>query len=202
MAPIPEHELWGTPEFIARMSELTSAAGTDPRARSVLKEALKMVEALESGIENGHHPLGFTPGKGDLRDCTVSEFRSNPQAKFDHRLTWRQLPPQSEGSPPAREIVDVGPRHGTPPFYERQCQILGRTMSQEVQANEVFGHRAAESGGNQAARSAALQAQWVLAMSRDGVAPMTKSTRLEAGHFGTRRSPPAGQIGVKLSKER
>ena len=98
-----------------------------------------MVEALESGIENGHHPLGFTPAKGDLRDCTVSEFRSNPQAKFDHRLTWRQLPPQSEGSPPSREIVDVGPRHGTPPFYERQCQILGRTMSQEVQANEVFG---------------------------------------------------------------
>ena len=53
MAPIPEHELWGTPEFIARMSELTSAAGTDPHARSVLKEALKMVEALERGVENG-----------------------------------------------------------------------------------------------------------------------------------------------------
>ena len=36
-----------------------------------------------------------------------------------------------------------------------------RYQAHEVQANEVFGHRAAGSGGNQAARSAALQAQRV-----------------------------------------
>ena len=195
-------ELWGTPEFLARMAALTNAAATDPNGRSILKEALKTVEGLEHGTENGHHPLGFTLGNGDLRDCTVSAFRSSPQAKLDHRITWRQLPPQSDGRPPAREIVDIGPRHGTPPYYERQCQILGRTMDHSIEGNDVFGHRAAQSGGNQAARAIALEHQRLVALSRDGMTPLAGSIRLVPSLFGARKSPAAPQRAISMSASR
>jgi hypothetical protein len=60
---------------------------------------------VESGLENGIMRSAPLQGRAMSGDVSSRSF-VEPEAELDHRFTWRQLPPQSEGSLPARSFVD------------------------------------------------------------------------------------------------
>lgn len=194
-----EHDIYLTPEFDARMQSLAKAAEHDPHAEARYKEAVRLVRNLGRGTENGHHPLTDRTAKahGDLRDCTASEFRSHPEAKLDSRIVWRQFPEQRPGAGPARELVHIGPRHETPDTYHHTIAGLGRTPTERVADNDVFGEVPYTGDRPMKDRAAALEVQRACALTREGVAPMSKSRPLNQTDFGARTgSAPASRSRI------
>ncbi len=188
------YELYVAPEFVQRLRSLAEAADKgDKRAARILDVAQGVIERLGDGTENGHHPLTDKSevGQGDLRDCTASEFRSDPQAKLDCRLVWRQLAAQKPGQGPVRELIHVGLRHETPDTYEHSIATLERDPSESLAENDVFGKNDYVGQKNTATRNAALENQRTVALARAGVAPMSKSRPLGEADFGARTSSGA-----------
>lgn len=182
------YDVYLTSAFETRMRSLAVAGDTDRHAERLQNEAARAVRRLENGKENGHHPLTDRTGdgRGDLRDCTVSEFRSDPNGKLDCRLVWRQLPEHRPGAGPVRELVHVGRRHESPDTYQQSLQILQRQPTEQVAENEPFGSPAYTGDQNGATRTAALDAQRTVALARQGVAPMATSRPLAEFDFGAR----------------
>ena len=195
------HDLYLTPEFDARMQSLAKAAEKDPQAAATYKEAVRLVRDLGRGVENGHHPLTDRTSKahGDLRDCTTSEFRSNPESRYDSRIVWRQFPEQRPGAGPARELVHLGPRHETPDTYHHTIATLGRTATGRIAENDVFGEVPYLGDKSQKHRIAALEAQRAKALAREGVAPMSTSKPLSESGFGTRTGSQSARKTRTLS---
>src|SRR6266508_4007839 len=192
--PADRHHIVAAPEFVARLEQLQTAwEGGDERAGRILTQAARLVRELGDGTDNGHHPLTDKSevGQGDLRDCTASEFRSDPQAKLDCRLVWRQLAEQEPGQGPVRELIHVGLRHETPDTYEHSIATLERDPSESLAENDVFGKNDYVGQKNTATRNAALENQRTVALARAGVAPMSKSRPLGEADFGARTSSGA-----------
>jgi hypothetical protein len=59
---------------------------------------------VESGLENGIMRSAPLQGRAMSGDVSSRSF-VEPEAELDHRFTWRQLPPQSEGSVPRRSSL-------------------------------------------------------------------------------------------------
>jgi hypothetical protein len=62
----------------------------DPAAHGHLyRETLREIEKLRTGDSDGHHPLGYESGKGDLRDCVTAYVQSTSRplgaAEFGRR---------------------------------------------------------------------------------------------------------------------
>jgi hypothetical protein len=149
---------------------------------------------LASGASDGHHVLGYEPGKGDLRDCVASKLQSDPHQKADHRLTFREIPAMNlQGHLNGRELLAVQPRHEANNIYDETTTRLGRDLHARRPELDRFGDRPASSGGNQAQRQAERDTQRAIAHAWAGQKPLTTSRPLATAEFGARdphRLPP------------
>ncbi|TCO43450.1 hypothetical protein EV646_11226 [Kribbella antiqua] len=204
MADEPRHELYLTPEFAARFNAIEQAAlNGDETAIRVYEHLVELIDNLEDGTENGHHPLTDKSwrAEGDLRDGTASEFATDPTLKRgDYRIVWRQLPPQREGGLPVRELVHVGHRRETPDFYLQTLSALERDPIVPLEENEVFGSPSYVAQKGLPSRSAALQTQLSVALARAGMTPLTRSRPLAEHQFGARESD-APESGRPLTRD-
>jgi hypothetical protein len=81
------YSISASPKFAQDLQFLRSRAMADPAAHGHLyRETLREIEKLRAGTSDGHHPLEYETGKGDLRDCVTAYVQSDPQKKADHRL--------------------------------------------------------------------------------------------------------------------
>jgi hypothetical protein len=54
------------------LERMRRQAKADPsQYRHLLRNVLRELDDLRDGTSNGHHPLGFESGKGDLRDSVT-----------------------------------------------------------------------------------------------------------------------------------
>ncbi|GAA3148501.1 putative alpha/beta-hydrolase family hydrolase [Kribbella aluminosa] len=85
--------------FAMDYRRLTAAAGRNPRGPEdyVRRQVLREMQEFAAGSSEGRHALGYESGKGDLRDCVTAYLQSDPQAKADYRLTFREMPPAAPG---------------------------------------------------------------------------------------------------------
>jgi hypothetical protein len=159
----------------------------DPAAHGHLyRETLREIEKLRTGDSDGHHPLGYESGKGDLRDCVTAYVQSDPQKKADHRLVFREIGPAAPGGQPRRELLAIKPRQGSGNIYEHTCARLNRHPADRQPGLNRFGDRAASSGGNQAQRKAELDTMRAVAQASAGQQPLSTSRPLGAAEFGRR----------------
>jgi hypothetical protein len=90
------YSISASPKFAQDLQFLRSRAMADPAAHGHLyRETLREIEKLRAGTSDGHHPLGYETGKGDLRDCVTAYVQSDPQKKADHRQVRRSVPSSS-----------------------------------------------------------------------------------------------------------
>ncbi|SDS62823.1 hypothetical protein [Microlunatus soli] len=153
---------------------------TDPNRSQLRDQMLTEIEALRHGTSDGHHPLGYSKGKGDLRDCVASKVQSDPNKRADYRLVFREMPPEQPGGLPRRELLAIKPRHGHNGVYAHLCARLHRHRNDLQPGLNVFGDRPAGSGGNQAQRKAELDAKRAVAMAYKGQRPLPTSRPLSA----------------------
>jgi len=177
-------------EFAMDFRRLTAAAekapgGPEDRLR---RNVLREMDALAAARSDGHHPLGYESGKGDLRDCVTSYVQSDPQKKADHRLAFREMPPAGPGLPPRRELLAIKPRQGSNGIYAHVSARLNRHPNDRQPGLNAFGDRPAGSGGNQAQRQAELDAKRLVAHTYAGQVPLTTSRPLDPAAFGARGS--------------
>lgn len=90
--------------FVTDLQRLSAAARRDPSGRlaRLRREVVRTIDQLRAGETDGHHPLGFESGKGDLRDCVTAYVRADPQDKPTHRLVFRETGAAEPGGLPRR----------------------------------------------------------------------------------------------------
>jgi hypothetical protein len=124
------------------LERMRRQAKADPsQYRHLLRNVLRELDDLRDGTSNGHHPLGFESGKGDLRDSVTSYIKSDPQKKDDYRLVFREMPPQRPDGPPGRELLAVKPRRGPGDIYEHSLARLSRHVNDQEPGLGVFGDK-------------------------------------------------------------
>ena len=86
----PEYEIVLGSKFVEDLQRLAADARRDPTGRGAFlrQQVLAQIKGLTEGRTDGHHPLGYEAGKGDLRDCVTCYMRSDPQKAADHRLVF------------------------------------------------------------------------------------------------------------------
>lgn len=81
MSPPSGYLLLGNRDFDLDYRRIDAAASRNPGGpEAMLRQRIvrEMVD-LASGNSNGHHALGYEPGKGDLRDCVTAYLQSAPR---------------------------------------------------------------------------------------------------------------------------
>ncbi|MFC9693072.1 hypothetical protein ACFTSF_31265 [Kribbella sp. NPDC056951] len=164
---------------------------------TLYREVLREIERLRTGAADGHHALGYEPGKGDLRDCVTVYVRSDPQAKADHRLVFREIGAAEPGQLPRRELLAIRHRRGTNNVYAHVCARLGRQVADRQPGLDRFGGREAAPGSNGSERRAELDVRRAIAHAWDGQQPL-RSSRPLAG--GTPRA--SGDGSAQVTRER
>lgn len=183
------YDIIASPKFVQDLRQIAA----DPSKAHLRKQVLKTLKDLESGASDGHHPLGYESGKGDLRDCVTAYVQSDPQQKADHRLVFRELGPATPGGNPRREMLAVRPRQGSGNIYEHTGARLKRHPHDRQPGLNAFGDRPAGSGGNQASRQAELDTTRAMAHAYPGQVPLSSSRPLSASSFGNRRPAAAAR---------
>jgi hypothetical protein len=190
MSGAQRYELVLGEKFAQDLMRLAADARSDPSKVFLRQQVMKEMRALAAGASDGHHPLGYESGKGDLRDCVTSYVQSDPQQKADHRLVFREMPPAGPGQLPRRELLAVKPRQGSGNIYEHVCARLNRHPHDRQPGLNAFGDRPAGSGGNQAQRKAELDAMRLVAHTYAGQQPLATSRPLDPASFGSRGAKP------------
>lgn len=67
----PSYELLLTREFVDDLRRLAADARRDLGRVFLRQQVLRLIDRLADGATDGHHALGYEPGKGDLRDCVT-----------------------------------------------------------------------------------------------------------------------------------
>lgn len=189
--PAARYDLWASEAFDFDYRRLSAAADRNPSGPEahLRREVVRQMKDLMSGKTDGHHALGYESGKGDLRDCVTSYLQSDPQAKADHRMVFREIGPGGPGQLPRRELLAVKPRQGSGNIYEHACARLARHPNDMQPGLDRFGRRPASSGGNQADRQAELDAKRAIAHAWAGQQPLATSRPLDLSQFGQRGTP-------------
>jgi hypothetical protein len=170
----------GVEKFHQDLHLLRQQAKANPAVyRYLYRDVLREIERLRSGTSNGHHALGYEPGKGDLRDCVTGYVQSHPERKADFRLVFREIGPAAPGELPRRELLAIKPRHGSNNIYAHVCARLNRHPVDRQSGLNRFGDRPANSGGNQATRQAELDAKRAIAHAWAGQQPLASSRPLD-----------------------
>lgn len=183
----PEYRLLGSAGFVADLARLESQVAADPKGAgaALYRNLLREIRDLAAGRSDGHHVLGFSEGKGDLRDCVASKLQSDPQQKADHRLTFREIPALNAGGVlDGRELLAVQPRQGAATIYDQTSARLGRDLHSHRPELDRFGDRPAGSGGNEAQRRAERDTRRAIAHAWSGQKPLATSRPLDPAHFG------------------
>jgi hypothetical protein len=168
------------PEFDLDYRRIDAAAQRNPGGPEAVlrRQVLRAMLDLANGRSDGHHALGYEPGKGDLRDCVTEYVRSDPQHKADLRLVFREMAPEAPGGPARRELLAIRPRHGSDNVYAHVCARLGRQVTDRQPGLDRFGEK---SGGNRAERQAELDARRAIAQAWAGQQPLRSSRPLAVG---------------------
>lgn len=193
------------PDFDLDYRRIDAAAQRNPGGPEAVlrRQVLRAMLDLANGRADGHHALGYEPGKGDLRDCVTDYVRSDPQRKADFRLVFREMAPEAPHSPARRELLAVRPRWGVNNVYAHVCARLGRQVTDRQPGLDRFG-REAESGGNGTERQAELDARRAIAHAWDGQQPLRSSQPLTVGAPRAsgdgsprvaQRRPPGARVG-------
>lgn len=184
------YDVVADPGFARDLMLLRARAKSDPvRHLHLYRQVLALIESLRDGLDNGHHALGYEPGKGDLRDCVTAYLQSDPQRRADHRLVFREIGPAAPGGRPRRELLAVRPRRGTGNVYEHVNARLDRHPADRQPGLNRFGDRAPGDRAGRRERQAELDAKRAIAHAWAGQRPLTSSRPLT----GTRpagREPP------------
>ncbi|WP_433167529.1 hypothetical protein [Kribbella sp. CA-247076] len=175
--------LLGNPGFDLDYRRLDAAASRYPTGPEawLRRQVLRHLLDLSNGKTDGHHALGYEPGKGDLRDCVVGYVQSDPERKPDYRLVFREIGPDGPGKLPRRELLAVKPRHGSNNIYAHVCARLDRHPADRQRGLNRFGDRPADSGGSQATRQAELDTKRAIAHAWAGQQPLATSRPLQVG---------------------
>ncbi|GAA1509598.1 hypothetical protein GCM10009741_03180 [Kribbella lupini] len=183
--------------FRVDLQRLSAAARRDPSGRlaRLRREVVRTVDQLREGESDGHHPLGFEPGKGDLRDCVTAYVRADPQEKATHRLVFREIGPAQPGGTPRRELLAVKPRQGPGNVYEHVCARLRRHPADRQPGLNRFGDRAPGDGGNQSQRQSELDTKRAIAHAWAGQRPLATSRPLRGTPRQARAPGPTPAIG-------
>ncbi|WP_328522274.1 hypothetical protein [Kribbella sp. NBC_00359] len=190
MSPPSGYLLLGNRDFDLDYRRIDAAASRNPGGpEAILRQRIvrEMVD-LASGNSNGHHPLGFESGKGDLRDCVTAYLQSDPQRPADFRLVFREIGAATPGELPRRELLAVRARYGVNSVYAHVCGRLGRRLGDRQPGLDRFGDRAPGDGGSEAARRAELEAKRAIAHAWAGQRPLASSRPL-----GQARPPSLSQ---------
>ncbi|MFF1820266.1 hypothetical protein ACFVWG_23380 [Kribbella sp. NPDC058245] len=175
------YEVVGVEKFHQDLHFLRQQAKAQPAVYlSLYREVLREIERLRTGVTDGHHALGYESGKGDLRDCVTAYVRSDPQAKPDYRLVFREMGAEVPGRLPRRELLAIRARHGSNNVYAHVCARLGRQVTDRQPGLDRFGRETA-SGGNGAERQAEMDARRAIAHAWAGQRPLQSSRPLAAG---------------------
>lgn len=166
-------------KFVDDLRRLASVARRDSTGRgaALRKQVLAEIKGLAEGTSNGHHPLGYEVGKGDLRDCVTCYVRSDPQRAADQRLVFREMGPGEQGGLPRRELLAIKPRQGSGNIYEHSCARLKRHPDDRRPGLNRFGNRSPGELGNEVQRRAELDARRAIAQAWAGQRPL-RSSRL------------------------
>ncbi|MFI7067603.1 hypothetical protein ACIBL3_41865 [Kribbella sp. NPDC050124] len=178
MSGRPTYELLLTHKFVDDLRRLAADARRDPTQVFLRQQVLRQIEQLSTGATDGHHALGYEPGKGDLRDCVVGYVQSDPERKADYRLVFREIASAESGDLPRRELLAVRPRHGPNNIYAHTGARLDRHPSDRHPGLNRFGDRPANSGGSEAIRQAELDTKRAIAHAWTGQQPLTSSRPL------------------------
>lgn len=198
MSPPGGYLLLGNPDFDLDYLRIDAAARRNPGGpEAVLRRRLirEMVD-LANGKADGHHPLGFERGRGDLRDCVTAYLQSDPQASADYRLVLREIGPAKAGDLPRRELLAVKPRHGVNNIYAHVCARLRRHPDDRQPGLDRFGDRRPGARGSEAARQAELDARRAIAHAWAGQRPLASSRPLELLGASRPRAPGLARVSV------
>lgn len=192
--PPPGYRIDLASKFVEDLQRLAADARHNPRGNGpfLRQQALRLIKQLAEGKSDGHHPLGYESGKGDLRDCVTAYVQSHPEKRADHRLVFREIGPDSPGERARRELLAIKPRQGSGNVYEHVCARLNRHPFDRQSGLNQFGDRSADSGGNQAQRQAELDAGRAIAHAWAGQQPLASSRPLDVAQFGRRKQPLRG----------
>lgn len=177
------YRLVAGPEFDLDFRRIDRAASRNPLGPEAVlrRQVLRMMLDLANGKTDGHHALGFEPGKGDLRDCVTTYVQSDPQSRADHRLVFREMSPAAPGEFARRELLAVKPREGRNNIYAHVCARLERHLYDRQPGLDRFGDRGAGSGGSQVERQAELDVKRAIAHAWDGQQPLSSSRPIGVG---------------------
>lgn len=183
------------------IERLRTAAKADPaRNRFVYEQVLRETMKLQYGMSDGHHALSYEPGKGDMRDCVTSYVQSDPQRKPDHRLVFREMPPERSGGLPRRELLAARPRHGSGNAYEHTLARLNRRANDQQPGLDVFGERTAGPKANQANRQADMTAKRAVALAYAGQQPLPTSKPFDPAKTGAVTASRTGAAAERQSR--
>ncbi|MFD3403451.1 hypothetical protein ACFWUU_22395 [Kribbella sp. NPDC058693] len=196
MSGAQQYEVIVSDKFAEDLRRLAADARADPSRVFLRQQVIAQMKQLAEGATDGRHALGYESGKGDLRDCVTAYLQSDPQAKADYRLVFREMPAVAPGELPRRELLAVKPRRGAGNIYEHTCARLNRNLHDRQPGLNAFGDRMPSLKQNQAQRQAELDANRAIAHAFPGQVPLATSRPLAASQFGNRRAnspPPQGQ---------
>jgi hypothetical protein len=182
----------GIEKFHQDVRALRAQAGAvGGRYRHLYRELLREIKRLRTGATDGHHPLGYEAGKGDLRDCVTAYLRSDPGGKADYRLVFREIGPAAPGQLPRRELLGIKPRRGRNNIYAHVCARLSRHPDDRQPGLNRFGDRRPDARGSEAARRAELDAKRAIAHAWGGQQPLGSARPVESPLIP--RGSPSGQ---------
>ncbi len=101
-----------TSGFVDDLRRLAAEARRDPGRVFLRQQAFRLIDQFAAGAADGHHALGYEPGKGDLRDCVTAYLQSDPQQSADYRLVFREIGAEGPRILPRRELLAVRARYG------------------------------------------------------------------------------------------
>ncbi|MFI7068542.1 hypothetical protein ACIBL3_46670 [Kribbella sp. NPDC050124] len=170
--------------------------------RTLYKNVLRELQDLETGSSKGHHVLGAHRGLGDGRDIVVSKI-GDGTGKPNHRLTFREIPGRNAGGTDARDVITIGPRHGSDGAYQQTAMRLGRSADSRLPQLDRFGEAQVGSGGKAHQRHPVLDANRAIAHAFDGQTPLSGSRPLSEAGFGSRAASggAAKQAGNQVGRQ-
>ncbi|MGC4941859.1 hypothetical protein [Kribbella sp. DT2] len=190
----PTYAILLAPDFEADLRRL---ADEDQRTGSRLQIAvIGLVKQLAEGRTDGHHCLGYEPGKGDLRDCVTAYVRSGRESKADYRLVFREIGAENAGGKPRRELLAIRPRRGATDAYAHVCARLKRHPSDRQPGLNRFGNRLPGRRDSESGRQAELDTKRAIAHAWAGQKPLATSRPLRGTPIQARapgRGPKVGQ---------
>jgi hypothetical protein len=189
----PAYEIILAPDFQADLRRL---ADEDLRTGSRLQVAvIGLVKQLAEGRTDGHHPLGYERGKGDLRDCVTAYVHSGREPKADYRLVFREIGAESPGRRPRRELVAIRPRRGATDVYAHVCARLSRHPTDRQPGLNRFGNRLPGQRDNESGRQAELDTKRAIAHAWAGQTPLAASRPLRGTPRQARAPGPGPAVG-------